>query len=334
MLSASIRPRGTRPRTAAQLATCLGAALVIEAVFDAHDPEAEVSTLLDAISAAEACPKAVLVAPRREFKTRPSATLPPGEHPVAELVSALRRRAPSMVVGAGTPSHFTEFSRNPPGASADFVYFGTSGIVHAADDTSVMETVSAYPAIVESARRLCPDRPIWLGPCTIGARHNPYGADVVVNPDRRRVPSARCDPRHRALFAAAFVTAVASQASAAGVEHLIFASPSGDFELLDAGTGRRLPLCAIQAELAAAAGAQLVSVTIDHPGIAGLIFRTERGLRGLVANLTPDRIEIIPPVEFPLVSLLTEKAVFVPVASNSAPFTLPGYRVALIEAGI
>jgi hypothetical protein len=64
-----------------------------------------------------------------------------------------------------------------------------------------METLTVYPALVESARRLRPGRPIWLGPCTIGARHNAYGAAVASNPHGGRVPSARFDPRQGALLA-------------------------------------------------------------------------------------------------------------------------------------
>ena len=73
--------------------------------------------------------------------------------------------------------------------------------VHAADDLSVMETLSVYPAVIASAKKLCPDKPIWLGPCTIGMRHNPYGAAVAANPGLVRLPAAGDDPRHGALSA-------------------------------------------------------------------------------------------------------------------------------------
>ena len=136
-------------------------------------------------------------------------------------------------IGAGTPSFFTEFNRNPPTGDGDFVFFSVASNVHAADDLSVMETLSVYPAVIASARKLCPGKPLWLGPCTIGMRHNPYGAAVAANPEHVRLPAAGDDPRHGALFGAAFAVGVAAQAVAAGVDHLVLAAPTGRFGLLD-----------------------------------------------------------------------------------------------------
>ena len=101
---------------------------------------------------------------------------------IGELVDALRAAGLKASIGAGTPSFFTEFNRNPPTGDGDFVFFSVASNVHAADDLSVMETLSVYPAVIASARKLCPGKPLWLGPCTIGMRHNPYGADVAANP--------------------------------------------------------------------------------------------------------------------------------------------------------
>ncbi len=123
------------------------------------------------------------------------------------MVEAIRRAGFKGQVGAGTPSNFTEFNRNPPGPESDFVFFSVAAIVHAADEQSVAETLDVYPAIIDSARALCPGKPIWLVPCTIGTRHNPYGAAPAANPDLGRVPAAQFDPRQDASFAAAFAVA-------------------------------------------------------------------------------------------------------------------------------
>lgn len=280
-------------RKAADLAAAIGARLAIEAILDAVDPGAEAKAVVDAIRASEIEPGAVLISPRREFKTRASNSVPSGERPVSELVDALRATGIDAAIGAGTPSLFTEFNRNPPRGDADFVFFGNAAIVHAADDLSVMETLSVYPSVIATARRLCPGKPIWLGPCTIGLRHNPYGQSVAANPARVRVPAAGDDPRHGALFGAAFAVGVAAQA--AGVDRLIIASPTGRFGLLDA-TGNPRPLQAVHAELAAVAGAERCEVAIDRPDIAAVAYRAGASLRILVANLTPGEVEIsLPP---------------------------------------
>lgn len=276
----------------AAFATAIGARLAVQAVFDARDPAAEAALLARAIREADVQPSALLVAPRREFKSRPSGTLPPGEAPVSALVDALRQTGLGLRIGAGTPSYFTEFNRNPPGVDGDFVFFGVSGTIHAADDISVMETLETYPALIESARELCPGMPIWLGPCTIGARHNPYGTSVASNPFGERRAMAGIDPRHGALFGAAYVTGIAAKAAAAGVERLVLAAPAGMFGLLDVA-GRQRPLHGVHAELSAMAGAEHVEAQVDRLGLAVLACRTTSSTLVLAANLTPEPIDAV-----------------------------------------
>lgn len=281
-------------KEAEEFAAAIDARLAIEAVFDMIDPKAEAMNLAEAIRSSNLEPGAVLISPRREFTTRPSNTLPPDERPVGECVAALRAVGVHAPIGAGTASYFTEFNRNPPDGSPDFVFFGSAAIVHAADDISVMETIGVFPSMIASARNLCSARPVWLGPCTIGMRHNPYGPAVAENPARTRMPAAGDDPRHGALFGAAFVTGVAARAAAAGVDHLIVASPIGRFGLLDS-LGKRRPLHAVHAELAIAAGTDLYEVAVDHPGLAAMGFRRGESIRILIANLTSETIPLALP---------------------------------------
>ncbi len=233
--------------------------------------------------------------------------MPSNERAIGDLVDALKATGIEAVIGAGTPSFFTEFNRNPPTGNADFVFFGNAAIVHAADDLSVMETLGVYPSVIATARRLCPGKPIWLGPCTIGMRHNPYGQSVAANPARARIPAAADDPRHGALFGAAFAVGVAAQAAAGGVDRLIIASPTGSFGLLGP-TGIRLPLQAVHAELATAAGAERYEVLVDRPGIAAVAYRLGDDIRILVANLTPVAINVSTPAGAQLVGVIDRSA--------------------------
>ena len=313
---------------AADFARSIGTHLAIEAVFNAVAPQVEAAILVDAIRASHTEPSAILVSPRREFKTRPSNALPAGERPIAELVSALRTAGVKGSVGAGTPSFFTEFNRNPPTGDCDFVFFSVASVVHAADDLSVMETLSAYPSMIASARKLCPKKPIWLGPCTLGMRHNPYGATVAANPARVRLPAAGDDPRHGALFGAAFATGVAVQAAAAGVDRLILAAPTGRFGLVN-GAGTLRPLQAVHAELAKAAGAERYAVAIDPPGLAAMAFRADAVIRILVANLTATEISLTLPDEVGMIGVLDKNAAW---STPSAGRTSLGpYRTMLLS---
>lgn len=216
-----------------------------------------------------------------------AATVPP----VVSELDALKASGVDCPIGAGTPSLFTEFNRNPPTGSADFVFFGNSAIVHAADEQSIVETLSVYPAVMETARHLCPGKPIWLGPCTIGMRHNPYGQSVAANSGFKRVPAAGTDPRQRALFGGAFAVGLAEQAAKTGADRLILAAPTGPFGLLNED-GTLRPLQAVHAELATAAGSERYGISIDRPGVAAIAFRVGEAIRVLAANLTSAPIEV------------------------------------------
>jgi len=315
---------------AAKFASAIGARLAVEAIFDARDPQAEAARLAAAIRASGSSPSAVLVSPRREFKTRPSGSLPEGEQPIEAVVEAVRAAVPGATVGAGTPSFFTEFNRNPPLSEADFVFFGVSSIVHAADDISVMETLSVYPTLIASARRLCPGKPIRLGPCTLGARHNPYGEDVTPNPSGERKPMARFDPRQTALFGAAFMVGVAAQAAAAGIEHLTLAAPTGPFGLLE-DSGRPRPVHGVHAALGAAAGADRLQIDAGRPGLAALAFSTASGRRALLANLTPEPIPVEMPGETASAAVLMPDGAFRDLPGGRHRINLGAYRTVMLS---
>ncbi|MER9596025.1 hypothetical protein [Mesorhizobium sp. M0244] len=324
--------RGHDERTlgkAATFAASIGARLAIEVIFDAVDPTAEARTVVDAIRSSGVDPSAILVSPRREFRTRVSNLVPIGERPVSDLVNALKTTGITAAIGAGTPSFFTEFNHNPPTGNADFVFFGNAAIVHAADDLSVMETLGVYPSVIATARRLTSQKPIWLGPCTIGMRHNPYGQSVVANPARVRIPAADEDPRHNALFGAAFAVGVAAQAAAAGVHRLIVASPTGSFGLLN-GAGGRLPVQAVHAELATASGAERYEVAVDRSGIAVVAYRIGESTRLLIANLTAEDIKLsIPPAIRPVGIIESSGKVS---TLQSRPLILDRYRTVMLTA--
>jgi hypothetical protein len=315
---------------AADFAKAIGAELAVEAVFDARDASGEARAVADAFSAAQVAPSAVLVALRREFKTQPSNTVPAGEVARGEIVAALRRAGLTTKIGGGTQSHFTEFNRNPPtGEEEDFIFFGSAATVHSADDVSVMETISVYPAMIASARKLVPGKPLWLGPATIGMRHNPYGADVAANPDGVRKPMARRDPRHGALFGAAFAVGVAAHAAKAGVDRLTLAAPTGDFGLFGED-GKMRPIGAVVAQLAKAAGAEVVETEVDVAGLAALAFKSRGGTCVLLANLTPEAVEIALPHSARTVELIEADGTAKPSDARAGTLSIDGYRTLIV----
>ena len=158
---------------------------------------------------------------------QPQGPWPAGPTP-EELVSPLRQAFPGVPVGGGSLTNFTEFNRRPPAEEVDFITFGNTAIVHAADDLSVIHTLEALPDIFASAKALCPGKPLHLGLFSIGMRSNPYGADIRPNPEGNPIPMARRDRRQDTSFAAAYAAAVLVLAARAGVDSIALAMPDGD----------------------------------------------------------------------------------------------------------
>jgi hypothetical protein len=163
----------------------------------------------------------------------------------------LRAAFPGAAVGGGSLTNFTELNRCRPDPDAvDFVTFGNTAIVHAADDLSVWQTLEALPDIFATACEIAGGKPLHLGLLSIGMRSNPYGAAVAPNPGRLKLPMAMEDPRQDTGFAAAYAVAVLARAAAAGVESLALAMPGGPL-------GARGPLAEVVRAAAALAGQEV-----------------------------------------------------------------------------
>ncbi|WMS41979.1 hypothetical protein RDV64_18195 [Acuticoccus sp. MNP-M23] len=274
------------PETAAsalEAAEPLGLPLALDIVIpDGTEPGKSLAKVADAAAGMNV--ERVLALPEAYLAShQPAGPWPDGAAP-ADAVAAARRAFANTEIAAGMLTNFTEFNRCPPVGDTDSVSFGTTAIVHAADDTSVLETLEALPAVFDSARAHAGDRPIRLGLTTIGMRSNPYGAAVAHNPERSRTPMAMDDPRHGALFAAAFAVGVAVHAARAGIVSLAPAMASGPLGLVSDDGSRALPLFHAVRALALLSGAA-VEVTADAPGgLAGLM-ADRPGLTGIVANL-------------------------------------------------
>jgi hypothetical protein len=278
-------PDRERLEAARALAQREGLAIAVEALFPQRDPAAEAASLLGALGQVEA----LLVAARRDLRTRPSGTLPPGEAPLAATLAAVRAAGFAGPLGAGSPALFTEFNRNPPPQS-DMAFFASSPLVHAADDRSVMETTAVLAAILDSAAAQLPGVPLWPGPLALAPPCNPYGAGLATSDGRSRLCMADRDPRHAALFGAAHLVAVLAAVSprSAALAPLFASGPSG---LADGGA-RPLPLAFVHAEVARACGRPLWRAQVDG-GRATLGWsEADGGRTALVASLSPEPLPL------------------------------------------
>lgn len=243
------------------------------------DTPRDVATVATACAAAGLAPRRVIALPRSYLASvQPEGPWP---HPTpADFLPAVRAAFPAAEAGGGVLTNFTELNRCRPDPDAiDFATFGTTAIVHAADDRSVRETLEALPAIFDSARSLAAGRPLHLGLVAIGMRSNPYGAATAPNPDRARTPMAMDDPRQSTRFAGAFAIGAVAAAARAGIASLAPAMAAGPLGL--GGAGEPLwPLAEAVAALTALAGR-----TVDIAGAPGGLLTIRTATTTLAANL-------------------------------------------------
>ena len=251
-------------------------------------------------AAAHVRPRRVVALPRSYLSSHQPEGPWPEPRP-ADLVAEARAAFPGVEIGGGMLTNFTEFNRCPPEPGAiDFATFGTTAIVHAGDDASVLETLEALPDVFASAAALVPGRPLHLGLVGIGMRSNPYGQAVAPNPEGRRIAMAMADPRQQTPFAAAFAIAAAAAAARGGIASFCPAMAAGPLGLGPAGAP--WPIRETVAALATLGG-QEVEIT---GSAAGFLCIAGPGIR-LAANLTRHPAETggqpIPPLSAAILPL-------------------------------
>ena len=278
-----VQLRLDRDTPAADLQAVLGRVLALEIVFD------DLADLRAQISRAGGLrPKRVVALPRAFLKShQPDGPWPDGVQP-QDALAHLRAGFPGVAVGGGSLTNFTELNRcRPDPATIDFVTFGNTAIVHAADDLSVRQTLEAVPDILASASAIGDGKPLHLGLMSIGMRCNPYGAQVAENPGLLRLPMAMADPRQASDFAAAYAVALLAAAVRAGVSSLSLAMPGGPL-------GAVGPLATVVRQAHSMAGR---SVTVTE---ASGCLHLDAGGMALFANLSdqpwvPPGLAPIPP---------------------------------------
>jgi hypothetical protein len=277
----------------ARVAEALGAAVQLELVLpEGKAPRSELAAAAEACAAAGLKPVRVIVCPAPYLKS----VQPSGPWPevidLAHIYNQARKAFPDAAILGGMLSYFTEFNRKrPPVATIDGITCTTTPIVHAADDTSVMETLEALPAVVASMAAMAPGVSLHIGPSSIGMRHNPYGASTAPNPERKRIAMAEDDPRQRGLFAAAWTVGYAAAIADTPVATLALNHLAGPAGLAD-GEGNLYPVFHVMAALCAAGTCPRIPVQVEGKNVAALAWRDGATRRLLVANLSPAPVTV------------------------------------------
>jgi hypothetical protein len=287
-----------------QLGDATGAGVVLEIILTgAESPEAELARVGGQAKVAGLQPMAVAVSPAPDLKATLPGSAGPKVAPLADIYKAARAAFPGVRLGGGMFSYFTELNRKrPPVELLDYVTHTSAPIVHAADDISVMETLEALPYVIDSTRSFIGKKtPYWVGPSSIAARDNPYGAATAANPDNQRICLADRDPRHRGLFGAAWTLGYIAAFARGGLEAVNLAAATGPRGLLYRPTDTPqpyfddvkrgfYPLYHVIAGLAGAAGRKQIAADSGAPTkVASVAYRGAAGPVVWLANLTGEK---------------------------------------------
>jgi hypothetical protein len=280
----------------ARIAKAMSAEVQLELVLpEGKSPRLELAAAAAACTTAGLKPVRVVVCPAPYLKSvQPSGPWPEVVD-LAHIYNQARKAFPDSAILGGMLSYFTELNRKrPPVATIDGVTCTTTPIVHAADDTSVIETLEALPAVVGSMAAMSPGKSLHVGPSSIGMRHNPYGASTAANPDRKRIAMAEEDPRQKGLFAAAWAVGYAAAIADTAVATLTLNHLAGPAGLCDSD-GNLYPVFHVMAALCEAGGKPRIPVKVVGKDVAALAWRDGETKRLLVANLSPATVTVALP---------------------------------------
>jgi hypothetical protein len=262
--------------------------------------------------------------------------------PLAELVArALRDYDSQIPVGGGTPANFLELNRNrPPAQCLDFITWSQNPQVHATDEASIVETLAAHGALVESARQFTSGLPLVVGPITLKPRVNPYAAGSWL--------PGEPDHRQRSLLAAGWTLGSIKYLAEGGALAATYYQLHGPQGIVEPD-GNVLPLYHVLADLAELPQAPVRPVRSSAPLLAeGLALEAKGNVRLLVANLSSQlqRVALCTPAKSARIRILdnqnlseatADPAAFRareearPLTDGGLALTLPAHAVARVD---
>jgi hypothetical protein len=287
-----------RLATASERATALGAMLDLSVVAsrDAADWLALAEATRDLpVGNVFAFPPLdeVVTFPRNDLATHPET--------IAAAREAFGSAGSTARIGGGTRAFFTELNRAVdflPVRELEVVTFTLNPQVHAFDNLSIVECISAQTDVVRSARALVGELPLVVGPITLRQQWNPNATSAPPEPGPDALPPS-VDPRQLSLFAAAWTVGSLHRLSNEGVNAVTYYELTGwkgllegrehltRRELFPSDPGQLFPVYHIFRALAPFAGGESVWVSVPKPFEAEALAVIKNGrVRVLVANLT------------------------------------------------
>ncbi len=205
----------------------------------------------------------------------------------------------SAKIGAGTNVYFTELNTvHPPVEALDIVAYSINPQVHAFDNASLAETLTAQAITVESARQIVGDRPLVVSPITLQPRFNPNATGPEPEPKPGQLPP-QVDLRQMSLFGAGWTAGSLKYLTESGTHSLTYYETTGWLGVMETKDGSSIPekfksfpggvypLYHVLADVVEFAGGKVIPTTSSDPlQIEGLAVQKNGQTRVILANLS------------------------------------------------
>lgn len=202
----------------------------------------------------------------------------------------------------GTNIYFNELNRHriPPGP-ADGLVWSINPQIHAFDELSLMENLTAQPETVRTARVFSDDAALFVGPVTLRPRFNA----VAVTDEVTGGMPWNVDPRQPSLFAAAWTLGSVAALTPCGLGAVTYYETVGPGGVMEGPAGSRYPesfassanavypLFHVLADATEITGWPLRQATTTDPlSTAAMVAEEAGNVHVLLANLT-DRDQVV-----------------------------------------
>ena len=172
--------------------------------------------------------------------------------------------------------------------------------MHASDDTSLIETLTAIPQPVRSARHYFDNLPVVVSPVTLKPRFNAVATETECVPSPDQLPP-QVDVRQLTLFGAAWTLGAVKRLAESKAASVTIFETTGWCGVMEteAGTplpeqfpslpGAVFPLYHVLADVAEFVGGDMVEVRSSDPlKVEAVLLQRDGRQTLLLANLTPE----------------------------------------------
>lgn len=218
----------------------------------------------------------------------------------ARLLQLVRQslRLVEAPIGSGTNADFYQLNQNRPATDLmDFVAFSMNPQTHAFDNASLIETLTAVPAPIHSARQYFDGLPVVVSPLTLKPRFNPVATSAIAE-DAAVLP-ANVDVRQMSLFGAAWTLGAIKRLTESKPASVTCFETTGWRGVMETESGSPLPhqfhslpgavfpLYHVLADVAEFAGGEMIATASSDPlKVEAMLLQRGEARMLLLVNLT------------------------------------------------